>query len=248
MRRAIVNRGFTLIELLVVISIIALLIAILLPTMGAARETGRSVTCLSNLRQMSVALAAYTSSNDDQFVSSQFFDATSNVMHTWEISTLAGPPVRHVPGLLWQDGGTLAINQCPSFDGPDSWVDSPYTGYNYNTSYLGRGQGEAIEAPARVDEVRDPVNCAAFGDAERPGGGSNKFMRAPLTSPGDALLGNAARINGAQGFRHLSMSSTNVAYVDGHAASRSERFTAGLTGLPDHVGFLSPDNAAYDLE
>lgn len=54
------GRGFTLIELLIVIAVIALLIGILIPTLGSARENARTVKCQSNLRQLGAMSLAYT--------------------------------------------------------------------------------------------------------------------------------------------------------------------------------------------
>ncbi|MCW5769131.1 MAG: type II secretion system protein [Phycisphaeraceae bacterium] len=62
------TRAFTLIELLVVIAVIALLVGILLPSLGAARRAAQSVKCLSNIRQLAVAHTLYTDDHKGRFI------------------------------------------------------------------------------------------------------------------------------------------------------------------------------------
>lgn len=69
-----VSRGFTLIELLVVIAIIALLISIVLPSMGQARKNAHTVMCQSNLKQLGMAIQMYLDEQKDP----QFFDMITN--------------------------------------------------------------------------------------------------------------------------------------------------------------------------
>ena len=59
--------AFTLIELLVVISIVTLLIALLLPAIKRARESGRVVACMSNLRQIGIGFSLYASDFERSF-------------------------------------------------------------------------------------------------------------------------------------------------------------------------------------
>jgi prepilin-type N-terminal cleavage/methylation domain-containing protein/prepilin-type processing-associated H-X9-DG protein len=68
------KKGFTLIELLVVISIIALLLAILMPALGKARNLAMIATCSGQLRQWGVVCAQYTNENNNMFWQGWFGD------------------------------------------------------------------------------------------------------------------------------------------------------------------------------
>jgi prepilin-type processing-associated H-X9-DG protein/prepilin-type N-terminal cleavage/methylation domain-containing protein len=248
------RRAFTLVELLVVVGIVAVLCGILLPALGTAREAGRGVLCMSNLRQMGAAAIAYVGESQGAFPIAQYRARVGPVRYSyaWDLTTIqeTGQPTRVVPGLLWKGrtgggDGTERVQQCPSFDGGANWLTDPYTGYNYNTSYIGHGEGETVEAPAKVSAVRRPGETALFGDGQYSGG-ANKFMRSPLPHPGDAF---GFRYAGTQGYRHRGR--TNVAFCDGHAEGVGDRFTAnpgGAENVGAGTGFLSADNAMYDLE
>jgi prepilin-type N-terminal cleavage/methylation domain-containing protein len=60
--------GFTLVELLVVIAIIALLMAVLLPALNRAREQGKRILCMNNLRQLTLGWMTYAEANNDKLV------------------------------------------------------------------------------------------------------------------------------------------------------------------------------------
>ncbi len=251
------RKAFTLVELLVVISIIGLLMSILMPVLAKARQFGKNAVCLSNLRQIVMCAFIYTNANDDYFpmaVVMERRDGEPPKICAWDFTNVPGQ--RDVePGLLWQGEMLEKIQQCPVFKGPANWSDDPYTGYNYNRSYIGGSaavlNGSVVPGTkvmsSKINNIRRPSKCAVFGDGQWAGG-ANKFMRAPF--PGKLDPGFFGRYAGTQGYRHMGR--TNVAWCDGSAKSVRKRFTQSdpgeMTNIAEGTGFLSEDNSLYDLE
>jgi len=73
------RKGFTLIELLVVIAIIAILAAILFPVFARAREKARQASCMSNLKQLALAILMYAEDYDEMLPSNAIFPPTGPI-------------------------------------------------------------------------------------------------------------------------------------------------------------------------
>ena len=166
--------GFTLIELLVVLSIIAMLIAILLPSIAGARDRARALTCASNLRQSYLATAFYaidhegwlphgSPNNDNPMV------VTPQAWDSPNASWVTLPNTQSIHHLLI-DHDYLSQHDvlfCPAGDyaqtlqqrmANPSYTGTPYVGYFYSAYKLNRGvQG----SPDATRWLRNPVKLDA---------------------------------------------------------------------------------------
>ena len=249
------RRAFTISEVLVIVGMTAMLLGLLAPALSSARARSRAARCQLNLKQMAAAAFAYAAVYD-AFPVAIRYDNSSGVLRTiaWDwVAGAAGQPAS--PGALWGFANNPGdVQQCPECDGRANALGDPYTGYNYNTTYIG---GEARFPHAGWHAVRKGIaphacarghSCAMFGDGGYSGG-ANKFMRAPLDSE---HIGLDAVYAGGQAFRHRG--ATNIAFVDGHVGStreahRGARATDALLNqymAYPRNGFLSNDDSAYD--
>jgi prepilin-type N-terminal cleavage/methylation domain-containing protein/prepilin-type processing-associated H-X9-DG protein len=108
------REGFTLIELPVVIAILAILMAILMPTLHRAREQGQRTSCLSNLKQLTLGWILYADDNDDKVV-----HANTGLAYAWvhwrgrgvsEAEQLEG--IRE--GMLYRYCPEVQLYRCPT--------------------------------------------------------------------------------------------------------------------------------------
>jgi prepilin-type processing-associated H-X9-DG protein len=255
--------GFTLIEVLAMAVVTLVLLSLAVPGLASVRASGRGAQCSSNLRQLGMASLLYSSHNRDQMPAAVLYRIVDGGLATAAWDTEQRPDGSVRPGPIWSYTDSPGeILQCPDFTGPSTFGSDPFTGYNYNTSYIGAEgrfpelgpDGQWLDGWKNARRGLPPSahrrtsECAIFGDAGWKGG-ANKFMRAPSADV-EQDLGIA--YSGGQAFRHRSCA--HVVYLDGHVRP-CDRCCEGMHATPDLLdaimgapanGFLSDDDSAYD--
>jgi len=230
-------RAFTLVELLLVIAIVGILFGLLLPALGSAIAQANSTACLSNLRQIGVAIHDYAASHDGQIpfgpkaprmmTASNFYPSTG--APTSLISLSNGAPVGLGLMLQWELSDEPRVLFCPGSDQPhDADAELAKVGRQQaQCSYYYRHGSVArqFDNPNLPDEAADHIDLANLGRNR-----NGRPIRALvidtqfLVPEGFAAFGIVPRTHHGQMW-------ANVLFSDGHVESRSNadgRYTVDL--------------------
>jgi prepilin-type N-terminal cleavage/methylation domain-containing protein/prepilin-type processing-associated H-X9-DG protein len=232
------SRGFTLIELLVVVGIIAVLLALLLPALAAARANARRTACLSNLRQIGIAIQAYANDNDGRipygpeappFFPTNLYPKTGAVTSLLSIRVGAsGGPEMVGLGLMLDRHlkRTPKVLFCPDVDQQDFsdfYLRIVGTGQAQSDYYYRHGSETDIFTPSQLDP---PVNLASLGRNSQ-----GLAIRALVMDVDFVTLPELAAFGVLTRTCH-SRKTVNILYSDGHASpadNRQREYTVDAT-------------------
>jgi prepilin-type processing-associated H-X9-DG protein len=229
--------AFTLVELLVVIGIIAVLIAILLPTLTRARESAKGAVCMSNLRSLGQAFHAYLAENKGYGTLTNFGepkpDGTVINKFWFALSDTTQPPGKRwdwSQGFLTPYIKVKSITECPSLiDGITGAVvtdpDIPRVSYGYNTQ-TGRTFGGGPQRIVRYASIRKPDQTVALVDAGIISSGSNGIFSYSYASNPPRVSVNGTVGKNPPTFMGRHNGKGNVLWYAGHVTTETPYLSA----------------------
>jgi prepilin-type N-terminal cleavage/methylation domain-containing protein/prepilin-type processing-associated H-X9-DG protein len=160
------RHGFTLIELLVVIAIIAILAAILFPVFAKARDKAKQASCLSNLKQLDLAVIMYCGDYDDVFPIAQDWGTAMDHFCIWDIMA---PYIKNAG--VWacpsHDYGITLLPDPPYPPGGGAGFWSSYVsecGYGYNYR-LAPESNLSWRSFMKLNQITYPSDTFVLGDS-----------------------------------------------------------------------------------